>query len=77
MSTNPPVILVQRADLLRALSRSSETLRRWMAEGKVPRPDVDMGNGQQWWHPETLARAGIRLQPADQAAANPPTPAAS
>lgn len=67
MTTNPPVVLVKRSALLAALSISSETLRRWLAAGKCPRPDVDMGGGQQWWHPETLARAGIRLQPAENA----------
>lgn len=57
----PLVPLVKRSALLTALGISSETLRRWLASGKCPRPDIDMGNGQQWWHPETLARAGIRL----------------
>jgi hypothetical protein len=77
VTTNPPPVLIKRARLLAALEISSETLRRWLASGKCPPPDVDVGTGQQWWHPETLARAGIRLQPADQAAANPPRPASS
>lgn len=77
MTTNPPPILIRRGDLLRALGISSETLRRWLANGKCPRPDVDVGGGRQWWHPQTLASAGINLQPADPAAASQPTPAAS
>lgn len=40
MTTNPPPILIRRGDLLRALGISSETLRRWLAAGKCPRPDV-------------------------------------
>lgn len=67
MTTNPPITLIKRATLLAVLEIHTETLRRWMAQGKCPRPDIDMGGGQQWWHPETLARAGIRLQPAEAA----------
>ena len=77
MTANPPTVLIRRGELLRALGISSETLRRWLAAGKCPRPDVDVGGGQQWWHHETLERAGIRLRPADPAAASQPTTAAS
>lgn len=65
VGSEPIVPLVKRAALLAALGIRSETLRRWLAQKRIPPPDVDVGTGQQWWHRETLARAGIRLQPRD------------
>ena len=58
---------VRRRDLLAALGISSETLRRRMKDGSMPRPDIDLGGDSQWWRRDTLERAGIRLWPAEEA----------
>lgn len=76
MTTNPPTILVKLSDLRASLRVSGETLRQWRIKGKLPPPDIDLGGASVWWHPDTLAARGIRLQPAP-AEANPQTPAAS
>lgn len=68
------VRLVKRAELRLILGVSVDTLRRWLDAGKLPKPCTDLGAGQQWWHPQDLEAAGIRLTPA---AASQPTPAAS
>jgi hypothetical protein len=77
MTAAPIPVMVRRKDLQRALDVSSETIRRWLIEGKLPPPDVAVSDQASWWHPVTLERAGFRLWPADPAAASPPTPAAS
>ena len=71
----PP--MVKLSALRRTLGVSDETVRRWRAQGKLPPADVDLGGPSVWWHPGTLARAGVNLQPPDPAAANPQTPASS
>ena len=76
MSQNPPP-LVKLSALRRALGVSDETVRRWRAQGKLPPADVDLGGPSVWWHPGTLARAGVNLQPPEPAAASQPTPASS
>jgi len=65
--------VIWRRDLRAALCGvSDETLRRWMKQGKLPKPDVDLSLRTRGWRLSTLRRAGIKL-----AAANLPTPASS
>ncbi len=54
--------LVKLGTLRRSLGVSGETVRRWRAQGKLPPADVDLGGPSVWWHPATLAAAGVKLQ---------------
>ena len=70
---NEPDRIIWRRDLCAALGGvSSETLRRWMKEDKLPKPDVDLSARTRGWRLSTLRKAGLRL-----VVASPPTPAAS
>lgn len=73
--------LIRRRDLQRALDVSGETMRRWLASGRLPRPDVYVSDSASWWRLDTLQAAGFNVAApppaADPASANPPTPAAS
>lgn len=50
-----------RPDLLKALDVTTDTLRRWMKDGKVPAPDIDMSRLKRGWRLSTLQAAGIKL----------------
>lgn len=53
--------VVWRKELLSALDVSSETFRRWMANGKLPQPDVAISSRTKGWKLSTLRTAGINL----------------
>lgn len=54
--------VIWRQDLRKQLGDvSSETIRRWMASGRLPRPDVDLSHKTQGWRLSTLQAAGIML----------------
>jgi hypothetical protein len=40
---------------------TSETVRRWMKSGKLPKPDVDLSLKTKGWKLSTLHTAGIGL----------------
>jgi hypothetical protein len=62
-----------RRDLRLALDGvTDETVRRWIKQGKLPKPDIDLSLRTRGWRLSTLRRAGIKL-----AAASPPTLATS
>lgn len=53
--------VIWRKDLAKRLNRSSETIRQWMASGKLPKPDVDLSLKTRGWKLSTLRAAGINL----------------
>lgn len=53
--------VIFRPELQEILMVSSETVRRWMREGKLPDPDVALTRKTVGWRLSTLERAGIRL----------------
>lgn len=48
-------------DLRTALGISAPTLRRWRAQGRFPKPDVEITSRVVGWRLSTLHAAGIKL----------------
>ena len=61
MSDNQQDRVIYRPQLQQMLSVSSETVRRWMKEGRLPQPDVAMSRKTLGWRLSTLHNAGIGL----------------
>lgn len=57
--TDDPIIW--RSDLHVRLQRSSETVRRWIKDNKLPPPDVSLSLRTRGWRLSTLRAAGINL----------------
>jgi predicted DNA-binding transcriptional regulator AlpA len=53
--------VIWRRELQAAACVSSETVRRWMRDGKLPSPDVDLSHRTRGWRVSTLRAAGINL----------------
>ena len=53
--------VIWRRELQQATKVSSETIRRWMQNGKLPQPDVNLSNRTKGWRVSTLRAAGINL----------------
>jgi len=53
--------VIWRKDLEQRLNVGSETIRRWMVAGKLPKPDVDLSRRTRGWKLSTLRSAGINL----------------
>ena len=53
--------VIWRRDLQAATQVSSETIRRWMNSGKLPKPDVQISRRTSGWRLSTLRAAGINL----------------
>lgn len=53
--------VIWRRELQDTTKVSSETLRRWMKDGKVPKPDVHISNRTVGWRISTLRAAGINI----------------
>ncbi len=53
--------VVWRRELQLAIKVSSETIRRWMQDGRLPAPDVNLSNRTKGWRLSTLRSAGINL----------------
>lgn len=53
--------VVWRRELQQAVMVSSETIRRWMHDGRLPKPDVNLSNRTKGWRVSTLRAAGINL----------------
>lgn len=53
--------VVHRAELEKTLRVSSETVRRWIAAGKMPKPDVNITRATTAWRLSTLRAHGINL----------------
>jgi predicted site-specific integrase-resolvase len=59
--TTPDDRVIYRCDLQAELRVSSETVRRWLKAGRLPRPDVAITRRTQGWRLSTLRAAGINL----------------
>ena len=53
--------VIWRRELQAAAHESSETVRRWMKDGKLPLPDVNLSHRTKGWRVSTLRAAGINL----------------
>ncbi len=53
--------LVWRQDLQTQMQICSETMRRWLRAGKLPKPDIDISSRRLAWKRSTLEQAGVRL----------------
>lgn len=59
MQEQDPVIL--RRELQRRLDLSSETIRRWLKEGRLPPLDVNLSRQSKGWKTSTLRAKGINV----------------
>lgn len=53
--------VIWRRELHHRLGVSSETVRRLLKGGKLPKPDVDLSLRTRGWRLSTLRAAGINL----------------
>lgn len=53
--------VIWRREIQTAACVTSETIRRWMRDGKLPAPDVNLSCRTKGWRESTLRAAGIRL----------------
>lgn len=53
--------VIYRADLCKALRVCSETVRRYMKDNKLPKPDVRLSRQTMGWKASTLRNAGIDI----------------
>jgi len=53
--------VIWRPELQQMMAVTSETVRRWMKAGRLPRPDVAMSRKTLGWKVSTLRAAGIDL----------------
>ena len=53
--------VIYRAELPELLGVTSESVRRWLKAGKLPKPDVDLSQRTRGWRLSTLHAAGIRI----------------
>lgn len=60
-SVTDPETIIWRCDLPKLLNKSTETIRRWLAEGKLPEPDVNLSLQSRGWKLRTLHAAGIKI----------------
>jgi len=53
--------VIHRKDLTTAMRRSRETIRRWLKDGTLPKPDVRLNRQAMAWKVSTLRAAGFNL----------------
>lgn len=53
--------IIWRPELQKKLNKSPETIRRWMQDGKLPPPDVNLSVRSRGWMLSTLRAAGIKV----------------
>ena len=53
----PPDRIIRAAELRAVLARSQDTIRRWIACGRLPQPDVLITRATVGWRRSTLRRA--------------------
>lgn len=53
--------VIWRPDLHALLGKSSETIRRWIQSGKLPKPDVQITRKTHGWRVSTLRAAGVNI----------------
>lgn len=58
MQTNEDRV-IWRAELRQHTHVCSETIRRWLRDGKLPKPDVQLSRRTMGWRLSTLRAAGL------------------
>lgn len=53
--------IIWRDELQTKLQRSTDTIRRWVKVGKLPKPDYEMSRASIGWNLSTLHQHGIKL----------------
>ncbi len=53
--------VIWRGELAALLGVGSECVRRYIKDGKIPKPDVDLSLRTRGWRLSTLRKAGIGL----------------
>ena len=53
--------IIYRQDLYKLMGVTSETLRRWVKDGKIPSADIAISRRTVGWRLSTLQAAGIKL----------------
>lgn len=53
--------IIYRQDLYKMLGVTSETLRKWVKDNKMPPADIAISRRTVGWRLSTLQAAGIRL----------------
>ncbi|MCO5121293.1 MAG: helix-turn-helix domain-containing protein [Burkholderiaceae bacterium] len=53
--------MISREQLRAALGVHPNTISKWLASGRLPRPDVQVTRKSAYWRPETLEKAGILI----------------
>ena len=53
--------VIWRADLCTTLRVCSDTVRRYLKDGKLPKPDVELSRRTMGWKLSTLRGAGINI----------------
>jgi len=53
--------VIWRPDLQKMMGVTSETVRRWMKDKRLPTPDVAMSRKTLGWRISTLRNAGINI----------------
>lgn len=59
MTETDPIIT--RKEFQKRLGVVSDTVRRWMRDGKLPKPDIHLSRETLGWRLSTLRAAGINL----------------
>jgi hypothetical protein len=53
--------IIWRSDLRANTKVCSDTIRRWLKSGRLPKPDVELSRRTLGWKVSTLRAAGIDL----------------
>jgi len=53
--------VIHRKQLTSAMDKSRETIRRWLKDGTLPKPDVQINRKTMAWKASTLRAAGFNL----------------
>jgi hypothetical protein len=53
--------IIWRSDLCADMKVCSDTVRRWLKTGRLPKPDVELSRRTLGWKVSTLRAAGINL----------------
>ncbi len=61
METNDQDRVIWRPQLQQMMGVTSETIRRWMRDHRLPEPDVAMSSKTLGWRVSTLRAHGVNL----------------
>lgn len=51
--------MIHRRQLRETLGVCGKTISKYIKTGKIPKPDKQVSNRDQWWWPSTLEQAGL------------------